>query len=80
MIQTKKQRTVDDKISIFGILSATKALTNPINEIKEAQQQQTRILQSIEEHLAETADFQRALVAQLTRVAISLEARNSITN
>ena len=75
MTETKAKKTSPP----FGILAATKALTNPIKGIWDLQTQQVEILKSIEEHLAQNADYQRALATQLTRVAVALERQNGLT-
>ncbi len=80
MEKIKKQRVVDDKISLFGILSATKAITNPVNKMQEVQEQQLKLSQEnlqvsreIAKSEAVIADTQKALIKELMRVATALE-------
>lgn len=81
----KKQRVVDDKISIFGILGASKAVTNPLKELIELgkqrlaiEKQQAEVLGKMESHLAKSSTAQATLASLLARVAYALETQSSI--
>jgi len=74
----KKTREIDDKISIFGILSATKNLTNPIKEIAETNRQLLETQKQMEKSLSLIASSQRAVAEVMLRIAIATERANLI--
>jgi len=74
----KKKREIDDKISIFGILSATKALTNPIKEIAETNRQILETQKRIESSLSLIASSQKAVAQFISRIAYATERANTI--
>ena len=63
----------ETKVTLFGILAATKALTNPIKESLEIQKQQLQVSDRIDKHLEIIANVQKALADNILRVANAIE-------
>lgn len=85
MDKSKKTRVIDDKISIFGILSATKALTNPVKEnleiskeMLQIEKERLNVEKNIEKHLEAVSNAQKNFVTAMLRVAQALEYRNAL--
>lgn len=81
----KKKREIDDKISIFGILSATKNLTNPLNGIwqveqerLQAEREQIEVSKRIEKLLEINAKANETLTMAIVRIALAIESRNKM--
>jgi hypothetical protein len=71
----KKKREIDDKISIFGILGASKAITKPVNLMLELQKEQLEVAKNIEKQLEKSSKAQEEIAKYLLRTAQTLENR-----
>jgi hypothetical protein len=68
-----------EKVTLFGILSATKRLTEPVNELLQVQKERLQVEKQIEKALHQNAVAQQAIAQVVVRAARAIEAieRNS---
>jgi len=76
----KKKREIDDKISIFGILGASKSITKPVNTMLELQREELEIAKKIEKQLDRSSKSQEEIAKYLLRTAQALENRQEKAN
>jgi hypothetical protein len=69
----KVEDNKDVKVTLFGILAGTKALTNPVKEILEIEKQQLEILKNIDISLDSMSASQKAIAENMLKTATAVE-------